>query len=99
MTVLLNGGQRWSCPNCSHRDLTFGQGNRFHECRGLAGLLAPMVPDGAEARVRTVLREDYVRGEDVRHDGNGRPVMAVAVEREDGVDVTVYAPTAHARRI
>lgn len=98
MSVILNGEQRWSCPNCSHRDMTFGLDNRFHECRGLAGLLAPMVRDGIVARVRAVPREDYVRGEDVRHDGNGRPVLAVETEREDGVDVAVYAPTAHARR-
>lgn len=98
MTVLLDGEQRWACPNCSHRDRTTGQGNRFHRCPGLRGLLAPMVLDGTEARVRAVEREDFVGGEDVQTDGDGRPVMAVKVTRADGEDVVVFAPTAHVRR-
>jgi hypothetical protein len=57
-----------------------------------------MVLDGVRCEVRAVLREDYVGGEDVRYDGEGRPVMAVTVTRDDGRDCVVYAPTAHARR-
>lgn len=98
MTLVLNGEQRWTCPNCTTTAVTHGAGNRFHPCAGLAGLLAPMVLDGVRASVRAVLREDYIGGEDVRCDGEGRPVTAVVTEREDGQDCVVYAPTAHVQR-
>lgn len=98
MTLALDAEQRWTCPNCTSTAATVGEPNRFHACAGLAGLLAPMLLDGVRARVRAVLREDYVGAEDVRYDGEGRPVAAVTVEREDGQDCVVYAPTAHMRR-
>ena len=96
--MILSGEQRWVCPNCDQIAATVGAGNRFHPCPGLAGLLAPMVLDGVRARVRAIVREDYVGGEDVRYDGAGRPVASVTVEREDGRDCVVYAPTAHVKR-
>lgn len=98
MTFALDAEQRWRCPNCTAAAVTHGEGTRFHPCPGLAGLLAPMVLDGVRARVRAVVREDYVGAEDVRYDGEGRPVTAVVTEREDGQDCAVYAPTAHVRR-
>lgn len=100
MTLVLNGEQRWSCPNCAATDVTSGEPNRFHPCAGLAGLLAPMVLDGTDCRVRAVVREDYVGREDVRYDGDGRPVMSVLTEYGDGrTDCVVFAPAAHVRRI
>lgn len=98
MTRILDAERRWSCPNCTAAAVTRGAGDRFHACPGLAGLLAPMVLDGVRCEVRAVLREDYVGGEDVRHDGDGLPVMAVTVTRDDGQDRVVYAPAAHVRR-
>jgi len=87
----------WECPNCPAVARTpWDTPNRFHACSGLAGLDAPMVPQGLCCEVRAVEREDYVGTEDVRVDGNGRPVMAVVTTRDDGQDVAVYAPTAHA---
>lgn len=97
MTLVLDGEQRWVCPNCPATAATRGVDNRFHDCPGLAGLYAPMVLDGVRCSVRAVLREDYVGREDVRYDGLGRPVMSVVVERETGTDRVVYAPTAHVR--
>ncbi|MGW2213191.1 hypothetical protein [Streptomyces sp. NPDC001781] len=97
--MILSGEQRWGCPNCPATAVTTGADNRFHPCAGLAGLLAPMVLDGVRAHVRAVVREDYVGAEDVRCDGDGRPVMAVVTEREDGQDCAVYAPTARVRRL
>ena len=44
---------------------------------------------------RAVEREDFIHGEDVRYDADGRPVAAVVTTRDDGNDVVVYAPTAH----
>ena len=92
--MILSGEQHWVCPNCDRQEVTAGADNRFHPCPGLAGLLAPMVLDGVRCEVRAVLREDYVGGEDVRCDGDGRPVMAVTVTRGDGQDRVVFAPTA-----
>lgn len=92
--MILTGEQHWVCPNCPATAVTEGADNRFHPCAGLAGLLAPMVLDGVRCMVRAVLREDYVGGEDVRTDGEGRPVMAVTTTRDDGQDCVVYAPTA-----
>lgn len=96
--MILTGRQSWVCPNCPATAATVGADNRFHSCAGLAGLVAPMVLDGVRCEVRAVLRDDYVGGEDVRLDGDGRPVMAVTVTRDDGQDRVVYAPAAHARR-
>lgn len=98
VTLVLDGEQRWTCPACTDTAVTYGSADRFHPCRGLAGLLAPMVLEGVRAHVRAVLREDYVGREDVRRDGDGRPVMAVVTERDDGRDCAVFAPTARVRR-
>ena len=90
--------QKWDCPNCTAYAVSFGQPNRFHHCAGQAGLLAPMVPAGTRARVTAHEREDYIGGEDVQFDGNGRPVMSITTERADGSnDVIVFAATAHVR--
>lgn len=91
--------RHWDCPNCNHTDVTFEAQphSRFHNCPGLAGLSAPMVPAGTRAKVEAVEREDYIGDEDVQYDGDGRPVMAVVTTRDDGNDVAVYAPTAHGR--
>lgn len=90
--------QRWECPNCPLEGVTREPRahTRMHPCRGLGGLTAPMVPAGTRCKVVAVERDDYIAGEDVPlHDG--RPVMAVRTTRDDGEDVAVFAPTAHAR--
>lgn len=96
MTMILTPGpQLWVCPNCTDTAVTRGQGNRYHQCRGLKGLLAPMVLEGTLCRVRAVEREDYVGDEIVHYDGDGRPVMAVCTDRPDGSnDLLVNVPTA-----
>jgi hypothetical protein len=58
-----------------------------------------MVLEGTRACVRAVAREDYVGSEDVQYDGDGRPVMSVVTERDDGQDCAVFAPAAHVRRV
>jgi hypothetical protein len=90
--------KRWVCANgCSATAVTpWDTPNRFHTCPRMAGLTSPLVPEGTGARVRAVEREDYVGKEDVRMDGNGRPVMAIVTERPDGSnDCVVFAPAAH----
>lgn len=90
---LLTPEQRWYCPNCHLTDVTHeAQPHvRFHACKGLRGLTAPMVPAGTRAKVTAVEREDYMGDEKV-----GR-TMAIVTERDNGQDVAVFAPTATGR--
>jgi hypothetical protein len=95
---LLAAVRRWECPNCDAQDVTreASPHTRFHYCPKL-GISAPMVPAGTRAKVEAFEREDYIRGEDVQFNDQGRPVMQVVTTRDDGNDVAVYAPTAHGR--
>jgi hypothetical protein len=96
---MLANERHWSRPNCDQTAVTHhGETNRFHPCRGMKGLTAPMVPAGIRCKVEAVQREDYIAGDLVQTDGEGRPVMAAVVTRDDGTDVAVYAPTAIAGR-
>lgn len=98
--VLLQPTQRWVCPNCSLEQVTHESRphSRFHQCPGLNGLTAPMVPAGTKAKVTAHEREDYIGNDQVQlHEG--RPVMSVVTERDDGQDVVVFAPTATARSV
>lgn len=90
--VLLN--RRWECPNCDSAAVTVDAKTPMHPCRRLAGLMTPLVPAGQKCKVEAVEREDYIGGELVQVDGNGRPVMAVVTTRDDGQDCRVLAPTA-----
>lgn len=98
MVVLLNPSTHWECPNCDFKDVTHETSphSRFHNCRGLKGISAPMVPAGTRCRVYTKEREDYINDETVQVDGDGRPIMAVITERDDGQDCAVLAPLASA---
>lgn len=94
--MILTLERRWECPNCDHTDVTreAQPHTRFHNCRGLRGLLAPMIQAGTRAKVEAVERGDYVRDEVVTTDGEGRPVMAVVTTRDEGQDCAVFAPMA-----
>jgi hypothetical protein len=85
--------RQWVCPNCTFTDVTHEARphSRYHTCPGLNGLSAPMVPAGTKAKVTAMEREDYI-GTDTA----GR-TMAVVTERDDGNDVTVFAPAATAK--
>ncbi len=90
------------CNHCGMRalaqsvNLSPGDGAaQFHECPAL-GIMAPLIPEGMKADVRKVEREDYVGGETVRLDADGRPIMSVVTVREDGQDAAVFAPLAKA---
>ena len=84
----------WHCPNCPAAARTGGTKMPWHDCPGLAGLHVALIPDGVRAKVEAVEREDYIAGEDVRRDSDGRPVMSVVTTRNEGQDVAVYAPCA-----
>lgn len=94
--VHLNAVQRWYCPACRATDVTTEPRphSRFHTCPKLGFLTVPMVREGTKAKLEAHLREDYVGKEAIQTDANGRPVMSVTTTRDEGQDVTVYAPTA-----
>lgn len=103
MSATLRGGvvltppeQRWECPNCDLTQVTHQAQphTRFHRCRGLRGLTAPMVPAGTRCKVEAIERADHVGRELVQYDGEGLPVMAVVTTRDDGQDCAVLAPCA-----
>jgi hypothetical protein len=95
MSILLAQNIRWSCPNCT-ATLVTGTRHPFpqHRCRGLKGLFAPFVEDGQASKVFIQEREDYVRGELVQTDGEGRPVSSIVTVRDDGSDCKILAPAA-----
>jgi hypothetical protein len=95
------------CPNgCGERardvvtpdGVPFGGGAAtLHNCGLLAGLSVPMVPEGVRAEVRANERGDYVGSDRVQTDADGRVVMSVTVERDEGTDCVVFAPCATAK--
>lgn len=90
--------RRWYCPNCTQTDVTRRADvhQQMHNCRGLRGLIAPLLEVGTAAKVTANIREDYVGTEDVQYDPDGRPVMAIETTRDEGNDLIVLAPTAGA---
>lgn len=96
---LLNVEHRWSCPKCVATKVTreAQPHTPFHPCTGMAGLMIAFVPDGTDCKIEAVEREDYVNGDLVQLDGDGRPVMSVITTRPDGQDCSVYAPAATLR--
>jgi len=97
--VILVAQHRWECPNCPATDVTHEAQphTRFHTCRGLRGLTAPMVPAGTRCKVEALERQDYINGDLVQTDDEGRPVMSIITTRDDGTDVAVLAPCATAK--
>lgn len=84
----------WHCPNCGLTEQTKVLPNRFHVCPKLHGLTAPMLPGGVAGKVEVQERGDYVGTEKVFVAPNGRPIMSVVTTRDNGMDTTVFAPTA-----
>ena len=91
--------RHWVCARgCPSWATTVDGKTPHHRCREMAGLMVPLVPEGVRAKVETVERGDYVGRELVQTDAEGRPWMAVTVERDEGQDTTVFAPCATATR-
>lgn len=99
MTIIFSPPPKhWVCPNCTTTEITaWDVANRFHECRGLKGLTAPLVIEGTKCKVHAIEREDYVGTALATHDGDGRATMAVETVREDGNDVAAFADCATTR--
>lgn len=82
----------WWCPQCDSAARTYDSRLPMHPCRGLGGLMTPLIPATSKGESRKVEREDYVGSESVQLDTDGRPVMSVVTTRDDGEDCTIYAP-------
>ena len=99
---LLERRTRWYCPNCDVTAVTSESRphSQMHTCRGLRGMVAPLIEVGTQAKVEAREREDYlgVDAGKVRLDGEGRPIMSVVTTRDDGQDTTVFAPVATASK-
>jgi hypothetical protein len=91
--TLINGSKHWYCPNCTSTTVTLQAMVRplLHPCRGLHGIIAPMVAVGTKAKVTAVEREDYIGDEQAHR------VMSVVTERDDGQDVAIFAPASVGR--
>lgn len=86
--------RNWACPNCDSAARTVDAKTPMHPCKGLAGLMVPLVPEGRKAKHTAVERGDWIGKEQVQYDGNGRPMMSVVTETEDSLSTTVYSPVA-----
>lgn len=84
----------WYCPQCSSLARTVDSKIPMHPCRGIKGLMAPLIPIGTKGESKSVERQDYIGKETVQRDSDGRPVMAVLTTRDEGQDCTVFAPCA-----
>lgn len=101
---LLTPETHWKCDarGCGQVAVTreVGDHTRYHVCRGrdgTAGMTVPMTRAGVRCDVRAVERQDYIGRDDVQLNADGRPVMAVTIEREDGQDAAAYLPCATAK--
>ncbi len=99
-TALLTQEHHWVCPNCDFTDVTHEARahSRMHSCRGMVGMSMPMVPDGTKAKVELIERGDYINGDAVRTDMEGRPWMAAVTTRDEGQDCAVFAGHATGNR-
>lgn len=87
----------WVCPNgCPAYSITERADvhQQMHVCQALHGLMAPLIEEGQRVKVEAVEREDFIAGEVVTKDENGRPIMAVHTTREEGEDRLIFAPAA-----
>lgn len=100
MTVLVAAVHDWYCPTCGKTDQTreTRPHARVHACSKTRGLTIPYLPAGTKAKVELVEWQDYVGKEMVQVDPERkRPIQSVVTTRDQGQDVTVFAPTATMR--
>lgn len=86
----------YECPNCDSKLQLPRLPDKpvLHPCRGLKGLIAPMILEGVKAKVEAREREDYVKQDIPHYDGEGKAIMSIVTTRDDGTDARVLVPTA-----
>lgn len=88
----------WDCSRCEGTAATddMQAGTPTHVCSGAFGMTIPFAPMGVRSKVELTERADYVGGEDVQRDSEGRVWMSATVTTDNTEAVAVYAPTAYA---
>jgi hypothetical protein len=84
----------WYCPNCDAEARTVDTALPMHKCKGIVGLLAPLILRGTNAKVTVNDREDYLGRDLPQTNAEGKIVMSTTTVRDDGQDCTIYVPTA-----
>lgn len=96
--LLSHPARHWVCPNCTNTEISYEPAQivitKMHNCKGLKGLSAPMVPEGIDCKVEAREREDYLGRDIAQTDGDGTPMMSVVTTRNNGEDCAVLASTA-----
>ena len=92
--ILLDPVIFWMCGKCDQRKQSNRRIAPLHQCPNLHMMMVPLVEVGTKADVRLVGREDYINGDDVQLDEDGRPWAGAEVVRDDGVDSYGYAAKA-----
>lgn len=97
---LLQAFTDWYCPNCPAAERTPAlppNASRYHACRGLHGLSAPLVRAGTDCKVTAEERQDYLAGDLQATGDDGKAYMAVRTTHADGrEDLMVNAGLARA---
>lgn len=91
--------KEWWCPACKRelRDRDPRTRVPMHPCPALKGVTVPMTLD-RRAAVVAVERGDWVRGDTVHLDDDGKAVMAIETHHDDRPpDVTILAPCINVR--
>lgn len=86
----------WQCNSCGQQHIEPARAEvttPMHACRELAGAWVPFVPANSTGRLRLVEREDYIGKDTPYTDANGRVLMSAYVDRDDGQDCFILAPT------
>lgn len=87
----------WQCNSCGQQHIEPARAEvttPMHACGALAGAWVPFVPSNSSGHLRVQEREDYIGTDMPYYDANGRVLMSVYVERDDGEDCFILAPTA-----
>jgi hypothetical protein len=86
----------WHCPMCHSEHVTHEHRPHtpLHQCARLRGAWAPFVPAGVKANLVVNERQDYLGTDIPQTDGEGRVVMSVTTQRDDGEDCHIFAPCA-----
>lgn len=94
--VMLDPTRYWYCPECPIQHVTkiLQPCSPLHFCTSstMRGAMTPLVERGVKARLRINRREDYQGTDILTTDGEGRPVMSITTQRDDGEDCHAFAP-------
>lgn len=99
--IVVDMDRNWQCNSCGKLHVTRATGQvvtPMHQCASHAGTWVPFVPAHDKGVLRIEERQDYIGpNSSVLFDANGRAIMSVYTQRDDGEDVHIHAPCIHAK--